>query len=227
MAKPMRVNIITRDGKHVTENCHDITTCREHREGVARAKKFAIQGVISVDELPELKTLDLDDLMSGMDLSNDFADIKEVNISHQEILERKGFKIDAFEVFGDYQGDYAAIVEKDGKVGLTIIGYGSCSGCDALQAIQPWVWEPKREEFSSEAAYEESVNKYENQMAAYREELQGYADNIERNTLFGSYEELKNAITGDDGKIKWYSSDEGFDKSKASLIAALESAYKK
>jgi len=35
---------------------------------------------------------------------------------------------------GDYQGDYYFLLEKDGKYGWLTIGYGSCSGCDALQA---------------------------------------------------------------------------------------------
>lgn len=228
MPRPMQVQIITKDGRQVIENCHDIDTCREHREGLARAKKFATGTGLKHDTFEDNTDLyNVEDLMAGMDLSNDFADIKEVSISHKEILERKGFKVDAFESFGDYQGDYAAIVEKDGQVGFVIIGYGSCSGCDALQAIQPWVWEPKQEEFASEAAYEESVNKFENQMAVYRDELQAYADNIERNTIFGSHEQLQEAITGADGKIKWYSKDTGFDKSKTALLNALDKAFKK
>ena len=34
----------------------------------------------------------------------------------------------------DYQGDTRVVYEKDGKHGLLIFGWGSCSGCDALQA---------------------------------------------------------------------------------------------
>lgn len=43
-------------------------------------------------------------------------------------------KILAWESVGDYQGDYFAIVQgPDGRIGFVKIGYGSCSGCDALQ----------------------------------------------------------------------------------------------
>lgn len=34
----------------------------------------------------------------------------------------------------DYQGDSRILYEIDGKYGFLIFGWGSCSGCDALQA---------------------------------------------------------------------------------------------
>lgn len=34
----------------------------------------------------------------------------------------------------DYQGDTRILLEKDGKFGWLNFGWGSCSGCDALQA---------------------------------------------------------------------------------------------
>lgn len=34
----------------------------------------------------------------------------------------------------DYQGDSRLLYENDGKFGVLIFGWGSCSGCDALQA---------------------------------------------------------------------------------------------
>lgn len=39
-----------------------------------------------------------------------------------------------WQAVGDYQGDYFALLKgPDGRYGFTVIGYGSCSGCDALQ----------------------------------------------------------------------------------------------
>lgn len=35
---------------------------------------------------------------------------------------------------GSYQGDIYAVIRKDGLLGYLAIGWGSCSGCDALQA---------------------------------------------------------------------------------------------
>jgi hypothetical protein len=36
----------------------------------------------------------------------------------------------------DYQGDSRILYEKDGKYGYLIFGWGSCSGCDGLQACE-------------------------------------------------------------------------------------------
>ncbi len=36
----------------------------------------------------------------------------------------------------DYQGDSRIIFEKDNKFGFLIFGWGSCSGCDSLQACE-------------------------------------------------------------------------------------------
>ena len=35
-----------------------------------------------------------------------------------------------------YQGDTLSVVKKDGKYGYINFGWGSCSGCDALQACE-------------------------------------------------------------------------------------------
>lgn len=43
--------------------------------------------------------------------------------------------------FGSYQGDYVYRVKRDGKEGLLVVGYGSCSGCDALQAALGYAYE--------------------------------------------------------------------------------------
>ena len=34
----------------------------------------------------------------------------------------------------DYQGDTRVLYDNDGSIGILIFGWGSCSGCDALQA---------------------------------------------------------------------------------------------
>jgi hypothetical protein len=38
----------------------------------------------------------------------------------------------------DYQGDTRVILEKDGKFGWLNFGWGSCSGCDSLQACNSY-----------------------------------------------------------------------------------------
>lgn len=36
----------------------------------------------------------------------------------------------------DYQGDTRVLIKKDGKFGVLIFGWGSCSGCDSLQSCE-------------------------------------------------------------------------------------------
>lgn len=40
----------------------------------------------------------------------------------------------ATDFIGDYQGDIFYLLKKDNEYCLLVIGYGSCSGCDALEA---------------------------------------------------------------------------------------------
>lgn len=39
---------------------------------------------------------------------------------------------------GEWQGDTFALLRKDDRFGLFIFGWGSCSGCDALQACSTY-----------------------------------------------------------------------------------------
>ena len=56
----------------------------------------------------------------------DYYDYNQLLESMGEIL----IKIDDH----DYQGDSRVLLEKDNQYGILIFGWGSCSGCDALQA---------------------------------------------------------------------------------------------
>ena len=37
---------------------------------------------------------------------------------------------------GDWQGDYVYLLKNEDRYAFTVIGYGSCSGCDALEACE-------------------------------------------------------------------------------------------
>lgn len=37
---------------------------------------------------------------------------------------------------GDWQGDEVYLLKKDNKFGFVVVGYGSCSYCDALQSCE-------------------------------------------------------------------------------------------
>lgn len=53
-----------------------------------------------------------------------------------DIVKGWGLEILADQRFGDYQGDDAYLLRNhDGHVGLLVVGYGSCTGCDYLQHI--------------------------------------------------------------------------------------------
>jgi hypothetical protein len=58
--------------------------------------------------------------------------------SYYDMVRSQG-KVIHESVIGDYQGDYIYLVESpNGKIGFAVVGYGSCSGCDALQAAMDY-----------------------------------------------------------------------------------------
>lgn len=56
------------------------------------------------------------------------------SVYYKDLLECAGLIILECREFGYYQGDLVFTVRDGDRVGLTIVGYGSCTGCDALQA---------------------------------------------------------------------------------------------
>lgn len=55
--------------------------------------------------------------------------------SYLDFVEGLGAQVLLWEDVGSYQGDsYVLLETAGGAIGYTTIGYGSCSGCDALQA---------------------------------------------------------------------------------------------
>lgn len=230
MAKETKVKFINKKGEWVEETCHDILTCREHKEALNRTRKItqANPEILMMDEY-ELATVD--SIMASMEQGNNFTDVTGESIDHQEIMERQGFEILDWEAFGSYQGDYAAIVKKDNKVGFIVIGYGSCSGCDALEAVKEYAPEEvyyNEYDFDDEEdneLYESKMETYKERLKEYHKELQEYADDLNDRVEYGSYEELKDRITGADERIKWYSKDKGFEQSKNALISALHKAF--
>lgn len=58
--------------------------------------------------------------------------------SYEEIVNSWGYQVEEFETFGSYQGDHLALVKNGAAIGLIVFGYGSCSGCDELEAITPY-----------------------------------------------------------------------------------------
>ena len=53
-----------------------------------------------------------------------------------DVVNGWGVEILAEKMFGDHQGDIAYILRNhDGQFGLSVLGYGSCLGCDAFMYL--------------------------------------------------------------------------------------------
>lgn len=54
---------------------------------------------------------------------------------HYDDIVKTFGEVKASEDQGSYQGDSLYLIEKDGRYGVLTFGWGSCSGCDALEAV--------------------------------------------------------------------------------------------
>lgn len=59
----------------------------------------------------------------------------EAPMFYDEIVATQGEIIKDW-TLGDWQGDYVYLLKNGDKYAFTVIGYGSCSGCDALQGCE-------------------------------------------------------------------------------------------
>lgn len=59
-------------------------------------------------------------------------------MSYQLALEAAGCEVLDFVEFGCYQGEWLALIRKDGVLGVCEGSYGSCSGCDSFEAEFGW-----------------------------------------------------------------------------------------
>lgn len=134
----------------------------------------------------------------------------EEDASYDEALKRLGYEILAWEVFGSWQGDYAAIVEKDDRLGFVVIGYGSCSGCDSLQDVG-WYF------FGYDEENNENAIKKDKQLRALIKE-------VEKEIVWGTPSELvRKILVGNRWSegIQWHRDDDGFKESRRALVEAV------
>jgi len=125
-------------------------------------------------------------------------------MGYQGLLKDEGLDIIAWETFGDYQGDYAAVLKKDMSYGFVVIGYGSCTGCDSLQALQEYNYD------TGEYTYD-SVG------------IKELTDSIIRNIFWGTADEVRAKITNQyEDDNNWYRSDEGYKESVDKLCEVLK-----
>jgi hypothetical protein len=122
---------------------------------------------------------------------------------YRDLVEYTGLTVLAEQEFGSYQGDLVFIVrDDDGRTGAVVVGYGSCTGCDALQDV---TWD---DDWDKPAA----------QAIADNERTQDLAWSIRRDVKWGTADELRAALDSD---LEWYRHEEGF---AAALDKALEAA---
>lgn len=87
----------------------------------------------------------------------------------------------------DYQGDSRYLIESSGQYGLLIIGWGSCSGCDALQGC------------STESDLKELVNSLWNSIHWFDtiEQVLDYINSKEREGSYYYHSEKWEEFTGE------------------------------
>jgi hypothetical protein len=103
-------------------------------------------------------------------------------MSYASLVERY-VDVEDIGVAGDYQGDYIFRVrERDGgRIGYVVVGYGSCSGCDAYEAALAW---------------DDSED---------TPEMDALAESIYNDIRWGTVSELRETFLGVDGQgNNWY-----------------------
>jgi hypothetical protein len=121
-----------------------------------------------------------------------------VDSNYDTLLEKQGYEIISGRSFGGYQGDYLYLLYYNGLYGFVIIGYGSCSGCDALQACNT------------------------------QEEVDALMEDIVRNIHWGNIEEILAVIEKNlkGYNHNWYNYESTFNAEAADLIKQIsESQY--
>jgi hypothetical protein len=67
-----------------------------------------------------------------VEVSNGYA-----STSYDLIVLSWGYQVILADACGSYHGDYVYLLGDGDRRGFLIVGYGSCSGCDALEAEEP------------------------------------------------------------------------------------------
>lgn len=133
-------------------------------------------------------------------------------MGYSETLEAAGAKVLAFNEFGSYQGDWAALVEYNGETGFVFGSYGSCSGCDAFEAEFGWSDKPAmedgkyyRNQYTWDESYQISKEEYDQKLAAYEKRFadfgRGYLTQLSDRNIIQT--RLDNLLKDD-----WFSSEE-------------------
>lgn len=126
--------------------------------------------------------------------------------SINDVFTRRGIDVEEKWAFGDYQGDYVFLVNNNGEKGIAVVGYGSCSYCDAFQdATEPWHnYDLETEEMSPDF---EKVNA----------NMARFSNDSVNKVFYGTKDELVKYLDEGTG-LKWYDHDKDFLEKKAEII---------
>ncbi|WZK98993.1 hypothetical protein NGRRMQZB_92 [Escherichia phage Dru_SM1] len=98
-------------------------------------------------------------------------------MSYVSALEAAGCEVLDFVEFGCYQGEWLALIRKDGVLGVCEGSYGSCSGCDSFQAEFGWGDEESPDYQKRLAEFGESylpANSFEEMIAKLQKDIENY-----------------------------------------------------
>lgn len=126
-----------------------------------------------------------------------------INPTYADLLTHAGVDILATTEFGAYQGDYLFAVRQDGRHGIAIVGYGSCSGCDELENLlsSNWHWKTWPDE------------EYR-KVTEFAHDLAGRID-------WGDKRHLTEKLLGPDSYMRWYRHEKDFEAKMQQVLAAI------
>lgn len=126
---------------------------------------------------------------------------KDYPSGYEDMLIRAGWEIVESDVHGSYQGDLTFLLRRGAEWGFSVVGYGSCSGCDAYERYMGYGDEP--------------------------DDLDGLLEferEVQNSVRAGSAEEVRAYITNEDRDLNWYYHDDeikaAIDKYAERLTAA-------
>lgn len=134
--------------------------------------------------------------------------------NYSDLLKMRGWTILHESVFGDWQGDYAITLERNGVYGFIVIGYGSCSGCDAYEAAIPYETHSK---LTGEVTNQSEID-------AAKENL-SYRYEYEIPIISSSKREIIKYIGGEGREgLDWYRHDSTFESEIEYLVRSIQGA---
>lgn len=110
------------------------------------------------------------------------------------------YEVVDFSTFGSYQGDHTVLLRDGDRWGWIVIGYGSCSGCDALEAAADW------------------GDPY------WNDDVVRLAESAREGVRWGSATELADYLESNLQENDWYYYEDGYKDHVATTVARLRSS---